>query len=55
MQLLDVACLPSQLVCVQVSTYGQTRIALLLLDGHVLPGTRKHPVNALSAALVVNT
>lgn len=53
MQLLDAACLPFELICVQVSTYGQTRIALLLLHGHILAGTRKQPVNALTATLVV--
>lgn len=52
MQLLDVACLPSELICVQVSAYRQTRFALLLLYGHVLSDTRKHPVNAVAATLV---
>lgn len=51
MQLLDVACLSSELVCVQGSAYGQTGIALLLLHGHVLSDTRKHPVNAVAATL----
>lgn len=51
MQLLDVACLSSELICVQVSAYGQTRIALLLLHGRVISDTRKHPVNAVAATL----
>lgn len=52
MQLLDVACLFSELICVQVRAYTQTRVALLLLLGHVLSDTRKHAVNAVAATLV---
>lgn len=54
MQLLHVACLPSELICVQMSAYRQTRIALLLLHGHVSSDTRNHPVNAVAATLVVH-